>query len=124
MKAQAKISMPGYTRQGYQSTHPVSRNQGDNKIRSMKAEAEGLRHVVTRSGSPAPGYQAQNVEANKRPARDGKISGMPPHQMDRYGMAENAKGKGSMRNMDDCYGQKPKMGGMPMHGRVKAAGTK
>lgn len=119
-----KAPMPNYTKEGYHSTHPVSRNQKDNKIRSMDAEANGLRHVISRHGAPARGYMAESVESNKRHSPDNKISGMPPHQMERFGVSEDAKGHGAMRNTDDCYNMKPKMGGMPKHGMVKAHGTK
>lgn len=124
MKPQKKIEMPNYTREGYRSEHPVSRNQKDNKIRG-EGDVGDFKHSMSRMGAPAKGYMAESVEGNRRPARDGKISGMPPHQMDEFGKAENGRGKGAMRNTQDCYNMSPKYGSMkPMHGMSKAVGTK
>lgn len=124
MKEQSKVMMPNYARTGYHSEHPVTRNQTDNKIRSEGGGMPGLTHTITKHGAPGKGYQPKDHEESMRPPRDNKISSMPPHQKDDFGIAENGRGKGAMRNTEDCYNQKPKMGGMPKHGMLNAKGTK
>lgn len=111
MKDQKKIAMPAYTKEGYHSTHPVSRNQKDNKIRGMGGEGD-FKHSMSREGAPAPSYQPQNYGEACYPRRDNKIAGMPPHKMYEFGKAENGRGNGSMRNTSDSENQHPKMGSM------------
>ncbi len=125
MKPQKKVEMPNYTKEGYRSEHPVSRNQKDNKIRG-EGDVGDFKHSMTRSGTPVKGYYAESIESNKRPSGDNKISGMPPIQHNVFGKPENGRGKGNMRNTDDCYNQSPKYAKSmtPGHGMVKAAGTK
>lgn len=125
MRPQKKVEMPSYSKEGFHSTHPVTRNQKDNKIRG-EGDVGDFRHSMSRhGGSPARGYMPESVEANKRPPLDNKISGMPPHEVARNGVAENGRGNGAMRNTQDCYNMSPRYGKeMPMHGRVRAEGTK
>lgn len=84
MKKQRKIEMPNYTKVGYHSVHPVTRNEDDNKIKAMPGGEK-------KYFAPGAQYRSDSLAENKRPAKGGKIKTMPPVQRVTFGVPARAK---------------------------------
>lgn len=118
----SKVTPAEYSRPGYQVRNEKFHPHSDNEVRGH--ERDGLRHVITRHGEPSNGYHAEMSEGNKMPPRDNKIRGLPPHDMYRNGVSEDAKGMGAARNDAPNGNQNMRHGGMPKHGMVNTKGTR